>query len=208
MEVCPLSGKPCGKPKRHHITEIIDGETQSFFLCDECAGSFFVDEEIGEKEVQHDIPSPIKEIFIKLSELFKDVSEKEPQKKKHNKDACPNCHTTLDKISNEGVGCIKCFEFFGNLRKNKSQSEEKPHIRSIEEYKNETQFKFQNALQKENYETASLLKIKIEKITEVEEKKKELERQLEIAIAHDQAKAAEEIIENINTLITNLMDDN
>ena len=60
MEVCPLSGKPCGKPKRHHITEIIDGETQSFYLCEKCAGTFFVDEEAGKQEIQHDIPSPIK----------------------------------------------------------------------------------------------------------------------------------------------------
>lgn len=77
MEVCPLSGKPCEKPKRHHITEIIDGKTQSFFLCEECANSFFVEEEIGKQEVQYNnIPSSIKEIFLKLSELFKDILKK------------------------------------------------------------------------------------------------------------------------------------
>ena len=206
MEVCPLSGKPCGKPKRHHITEIIDGETQSFFLCEECAGSFFVDEEMGEIEAQHDIPSSIKDIFLKLSELFKDVLEKEPepQKKGHNKNACPNCQTTLDEISNEGVGCIKCFEFFGNLQK----SEKKPYKKSIEEYKDEIQYELQNALQKEDYETASLLKIKIEKITEAETKKRELEHQLEIAVTHDHLETAEEISKNIDILITNLINDN
>ena len=47
MEVCPLSGKPCKKPKRHQITETINGDAQSFYLCEECASSFFVDEEIG-----------------------------------------------------------------------------------------------------------------------------------------------------------------
>jgi len=214
MEVCPLSGKPCGKPKRHHITEIIDGETQSFYLCEKCAGTFFVDEEAGKQEIQHDIPSPIKEIFTKLSELFKDVLENEPQPhKKDKKDnkakkgGCPNCHTTLDEISNEGVGCIKCFEFFGNLRK-KNKSQPKPHKIGIEEYKIEIQSKLQNALQKEDYETAALLKIKIEKITEAEVKKKELEHQLDIAVSHDHIETAEEIAENINTLIAKTMADN
>jgi protein-arginine kinase activator protein McsA len=207
MEVCPLSGKPCGKPKRHHITEIIDGETQSFFLCEECAGSFFVDEEVGEQKVQHDIPSPIKEIFSKLSELFKDVLEEEPKKNKKRKikNACPNCNTTLEEISNEGVGCIKCFEFFGNLKKNKSQPE--PHKKDIEEYKMEIQYKLQNSLQKEDYETATLLKAKIEEINEAEIKKEELEHQLEIALAHDQIEAAEEITKNINTLIAKTISD-
>ena len=36
MDNCPLTGKPCSKPKTIHITDLEENQVKDMHLCEEC----------------------------------------------------------------------------------------------------------------------------------------------------------------------------
>jgi protein arginine kinase activator len=116
MEICPITGKPCEKPKIYHITEIKNG-TKSYSLCAKCF-SIYVNEQSIEKIETPTTPNldkikpQINDQFIEDMMVFiKEVVQTQTQETSSKK--CPKCdHSTLDIIKTGKLGCSYCYTAF------------------------------------------------------------------------------------------------
>ena len=97
MDTCPLSGKPCARPKPFPVSEQINGKTKTIYLCSDCVKDFFED-----KRSQRDVLTEL------IDWLFPEAANFRP-------DMCPHCKTTLSHINRSGrPGCEHCQDFFGD----------------------------------------------------------------------------------------------
>lgn len=176
--ICPVSGKPCNELKKNEVVETIEGQSKTFYLCDKCAASFFLDERVTAKK-----PS-LPEVFIERTMNFI-KSLNDILKKK-----CPNCGYTIQDIRQTGrLGCIHCHEFFAVENKaaepeiiEQIEHENTSQLRDLEAFAQTLEKELENALRDENYETAIAIRKRILKVQKAIEKKKDLERQFVDAV--------------------------
>lgn len=85
----------CGlHPANIYLTQIIDNESQSFRLCEECARKRGIHISIGEEMLRDDAPVPESESEVKNVE-------------------CSFCHMKLSEFKNKGwLGCSACYQAF------------------------------------------------------------------------------------------------
>lgn len=133
MNLCPITGKPCLKPRLFHITEMKNGTPKSFDLCDECMQTYM---ELGESpelpEVVEDTSSVEKTPGDVLQEMLGAIEQiiDSPEVQEHFKAGtpvpimigkmpqipdkkCPNCGLSLIDLRKKPLfGCPKCYEAF------------------------------------------------------------------------------------------------
>lgn len=160
----------CGKYKAtSHLTQIINGEKTELHLCSKCA-----------KEIDGTFPSLFGESIF--GDVFNDmffgnqlVSEK----------VCPHCGMTLSTLKNQGrVGCASCYDEFSDILlpyinkiqgvqthileknqiKQESQLKEEPEKELSE--KEKLQNELNEAIKKEDYERAIVIRDKIKELFE------------------------------------------
>jgi len=128
---CPLTGKPCNKPKNIHVSDFVDGQMSHMHICQECAcqleqitGGVAIEPPMPpepEPEPPHPftlglpvvnpIPpsnSPIG-FFMKLMQQMQDRHREEELMRV----PCPICGHTLKDVAETGrIGCPHCYTFF------------------------------------------------------------------------------------------------
>ena len=136
MDYCPLSGKPCNKAKNFNITEVVNNDSQSFSLCQDCAAQYMsgqkTQSEIREEHVPELPPAgnpPAQNGADLLNQFMHDffgpnapqfkpaggqgVPAKKPQAPPR-KPPCPHCGATIQDIASSGrLGCLHCYDHYG-----------------------------------------------------------------------------------------------
>jgi protein arginine kinase activator len=89
MSIC----EECGaRPANIHLTQIVENESQSFHLCEECARNRGINISIDEAAIKADSGSP---------------AAPEPERE------CPTCRMKLSEFRNKGwLGCPDCYGAF------------------------------------------------------------------------------------------------
>jgi protein arginine kinase activator len=206
MNICPVSGNPCKKPKLFHITEIIGNKTISFDLCEDCVGIYANNGKIpcdstSEKSLSDaDMLSNISDFFIYvMDDLIKKTIA--PAIISGEDKTCPGCHCTIDDIIQmQEVGCSQCYEYFneqlssvlanvqGHLqhvgkipKKWKKKQEEKANIAHLLEKIAQTEVHLSGLIKDEHYEQAAILRDVIKQMqtitNAIEIKKEQLEQE-------------------------------
>lgn len=172
QNVCPLTGKPCYKPKVYQVTEIEDNNAKkTISLCEDCLKIYMnkkekIDEKIANK-------------FVKDVMEFVETAIKEKQIL--NKKLCPKCGISTQDITKTGkLGCDECWDYYykdlqqslyiahgspnspedlvhvGKVPKNfkvKNEVEENLKMKIIK-----LKYKLEQAVKKEDYEQATQLR--------------------------------------------------
>lgn len=96
--ICPLTNKPCNRPKPYHITEVHDGKTFTFDVCEECLPLV----------AQAKSTTLLKNITELLHCVLGNLSQMNtPQ------GVCPKCNCSLQDIMKmQRVGCPNCYDHF------------------------------------------------------------------------------------------------
>ena len=169
---CPLSGKPCHKPKPYHITDIIDGQVKSFELCEDCAANYLNPQEAQETQSQEAQPEKVPPQALKgvfdILMAFMNQSRVYGVKNK----ICHTCGMSLSEVQAKGqLGCPQCYEVFGpelqyfftkaqggteHVGKHPRQ-EESDLLATLEEFLDES-------IKKEDYEQAAALRDQIKEL--------------------------------------------
>jgi protein-arginine kinase activator protein McsA len=107
MDICPLTGKPCPKPRLLHIVDIENNKAVAEIdLCEDCAAQFVssglsIISVLGEQ------------LKKKAVELVQQLFQPAPVPVIVQQPACPNCGWTLADIATvKKMGCPACYEFF------------------------------------------------------------------------------------------------
>ena len=196
MKNCPLTGRPCEKPRYFHITEVQNGKGISFDLCEDCLSAY-----IGHgNDIQLKPTQSNQEVEHIVNELFQfilsDVKNQGITKK------CPQCNSSYAEIVKNGkVGCAKCWECFAeelDLVVKKAQCTahhtgkvpKKWQKNQIQDQKNQIPISFrmkilddlmQKAISNEEYEKAAKLRDVIKNLNQLIEKYEILKSKLEEA---------------------------
>ena len=157
--------------------ENINGKTRSLSLCSECAAS------LREKGDLQDITSmtgsfadPFSELQDNLFGGFFGISKPHSL---HSEKSCPNCHSTYAEILKEGkVGCPECYSVFSNELSSMIRSIHGTTVhtgalpsrhRARQEREHRIQrlrAEMQEAIKKEDFESAAKLRDEIKKAEE------------------------------------------
>jgi protein arginine kinase activator len=175
---CPLSGKPCHKPKLYHITDIIDGQVKSFELCEDCAANYLNPQEVQEIQSQETPTEEIQPQEQALKGVFDILmafmNQSHPWVYGAKNKVCHTCGMSLSEVQSKGqLGCPQCYEVFGpelqyfftkaqggteHVGKHPRQ-EESDLLATLEEFLDES-------IKKEDYEQAAALRDQIKELKE------------------------------------------
>lgn len=135
------------------MSEIIDGVVKNYTLCHKCAEAYFKDdikEPAKEPEKTEITPVMLLKAFLDLMQNLEHQNKSE--------DCCPNCGLTLKEIEINGeLGCLKCCDTFGSKISPLLQGD------AFAEYLSGLKVSLSDALKKERYEDAIVLREKIKK---------------------------------------------
>jgi protein arginine kinase activator len=204
-ENCPLTGRPCSKPRFFHITEVQeDGKTVDLNLCEDCLPAY-----VGHgnnlnhsiKKIEHKKTNKMENM---VHELFQFILSGMQKLGVPDKPPCPKCNSSYTEIVKRGkVGCSHCWEHFAEelnqvIKKVQSSTQHAGKIpknwqqKQFQEQKDQMPIPFKikiledmmkKAIAAEEYEKAAKLRDTIKKFTEVTERYETLKNQLEIAQA-------------------------
>ena len=147
-----------------HYTKIINGKVEELHLCETCA--------IENQEFDFDKPFSIHKLFAGLFENIQHAPEE-----KINDIKCSNCGLTFSKFQKTGkFGCANCYEDFAevlqpiiigihghNNHKGKIPKKTSPNIILKKEVE-ELMLKLEDAVKKEEFEKAAVIRDEIKKI--------------------------------------------
>ena len=209
MEKCPLTGRPCNNPKIFEISEIVDGQVRSLSLCGKCAGSYFSDERMSDDIRKKTPPMTLEKILADFVNFSNPSNDK-----------CPSCKSTIKQIQeNQKLGCLHCYEFFGNkldeiLLKNKKQEKQEVKIEknppwaedcfkmdTIEKFLQYIAMELSDAIEYEQYESVNDLEKKFDEAKKIFDEKTLLEGKVNEAIKENDFDKAKEIKCSIKTLV-------
>lgn len=165
----------CPKPATLHVTEVKDGQAVAVHLCESCAGSYLSETEGDDNQIGDDSA----DFAAKLGALSDAASDAESQNLK-----CSTCGLRFSEFRVKGrVGCADCYRHF--------RSELMPLLDNIHESGLHTgkrpaggsgeadalperrlaalRMNLQQAVQREDYEQAALLRDEIQSIESPEE---------------------------------------
>jgi len=118
---CPLTGKPCEKPKPYSITEIENGQVYTFKLCEDCILAYIEKQKSNPvQKTVNVIQKLVKTLGTLLGMLTKTKPEPEPEPESKPEKIlssmdirCPVCGSAFtDLASKMKFGCPQCFETF------------------------------------------------------------------------------------------------
>lgn len=122
MGNCPLTGRPCNKPRPFHITELQGDEFVTLDLCEDCLSAYVghgndmkVEQAKSTKGLLKKTENPPSEIEKMLGELFQFILSgiKGKPIPLSTKPPCPKCGLAYDEIVKIGkVGCAECWDHF------------------------------------------------------------------------------------------------
>ena len=154
----------CSKPATLHITEIHEASAVAIHLCDSCAREYLDSDEIDPSA------NPAAELAAKIDELVAEGDESLNS-------SCSNCGLTFNGFRENGrLGCPTCYDDFRDdlmplLENIHEESEHQGKFPSHNPELSEDQAeliqlkaKQKEAIAKEDYETAAMLRDKISKI--------------------------------------------
>ena len=105
---CPITNKPCSKPKTIHVTDILNGEPYKFELCDECGVNLIQDLNIKKTENAKSLMPP--NISALISMIDKLVEENAVGIQTYE---CPKCGFSYENLAKTSrFGCANCYTFF------------------------------------------------------------------------------------------------
>lgn len=158
-----------------HFTQIINGEMKNMHLCLDCAKKLGIDAANIEKQVFGETFFPLADFLSKWAEFY--LPEVETKK-------CPGCGITYADFKEQGLlGCSRCYDAFNQeldyllkkLQGNSYHSGKNPHFakKSAEPQVQieELEKKLKEAIEKEEYEQAAIIRDKIKEIKNKMEKK-------------------------------------
>lgn len=112
MSKCPLTGQPCNCSKVFHVTDVVNGVTHSYDVCQTCLQHL----NQPNRPPQVTVPDIVEKFFEVFCCLFggfaKQISPPKP-KKLLVEPACPGCGIRFSQIAKTGkVGCPHCYKYF------------------------------------------------------------------------------------------------
>jgi protein-arginine kinase activator protein McsA len=184
MSECPFSGESCPNDKHFEVTDMQNGKTNHYHVCDECISKV-------KTGAMGDIASFINSILS--------IPNPPPPPKK----TCPDCGwTSRDMVSSGGkAGCAKCYDYFedefeavfkqcqhSTTHIGKKLPPKPPH----RELMMEVLFKKYNsqldkAVQKEDYRSAADLKKEILELHIYKKRRKTIIRNLQYALENGES---------------------
>lgn len=189
MSDCPFSGTPCPNDKHYEITDMQNGITNNYHVCDECLSKV-------KSNAMGDIASFINNILglVPSKPPVLGLVVPKPVAKK----SCPDCGWTIRNITASGgkAGCPKCYDFFeqefadiikicqhSNIHIGKKIKPKPPH----RELMLEVLFKKYNlnldeAVKKEDYKLAAEIKKEIIDLHAYKKRRKSIIRNLQYAL--------------------------
>lgn len=88
-----------------HLTQVVDGKTEKFHLCEECAAQKGIDVHAEPM----DLGGMMEKLKTQLAHLKEDLEERPPPRAA----TCPACGMTRTEILKRGrLGCDRCYEVF------------------------------------------------------------------------------------------------
>jgi protein arginine kinase activator len=221
MSVCPVTGHPCDLMKLHNVSVVNEGQCQHMSLCDRCAASYFNDE--AQRPLRQ--PSQTRKM-VGLKDVLELLQSGDPPKPKKEPPVrrCPNCKSTLERISKIGrLGCVKCFDYFGQelapvLTKMGEKPAEPPEAHSeppttpaepdqsaVQEKYEKLKLELSEALGREDYEQAGRIRDKIKAVQSIQREKSHLERKLDEAVQKEDFEKAGEIKQLVSALVEQII---
>ncbi len=176
MILCPFTNMPCPNHPVIHVTEIENGKAHLTHMCEKCGTNF-----LNSKEIFPHKPIKIIKTADELFDLFIGKGIKVEKPKIIKRDPCPQCGLTLKQFNETGkFGCHFCYTHYREefnaiapiLHNNKLSKlkhvgkKPKNYIKGLEiiEQIKILKLKLAKAIELENYEEASQIKIEIEKL--------------------------------------------
>lgn len=174
--------KRCGKKQATmYYKQTLNGKTKEYALCDDCAEEL---KNNGELDIK--IPSFFGESenhffgdFFGLGGLLGNLEPEISAKPKREKKKCSLCANTFDDLVNNGkVGCSKCYETFSeelkrtieNIHGNEKHIGRVPKKfkkeKSVKDKINDLRIELKNAIKKQEFEQAAVLRDEIKKLEE------------------------------------------
>ena len=213
---CPLTGRPCNKPRPFHVTEIQNKKTVTLDMCEDCLSAY-----VGHGNEMKNPPTT--EVEHVVGELFNFLLSglKKKQTPATGKPPCPQCGSNYSDIVQVGkVGCANCWKHFGeefDAVIQRVQSGNTQHVgkipkkwavKHIQEQKSQIPVSFkikilENNMQEkivaEKYEEAAKIRDSIKTIKGLNDKYNILKNQLEEAVMKE--KPIDEIQHQMNGVI-------
>ncbi len=209
MDKCPLTGRVCNNSKIFEISEIVDGKVKILSLCNRCAGPYFGDERMSDDIVEKS-PLPTSS-SLSLGQWIAELNKMQPKNK------CPSCGSTIDQIQEKQcLGCLHCYEFFGDKLDNillkkpvisEPKIEQKENtdicldVSTLEGYIRSLERQLENSIKNEKYEISILLQTKLNEAQKIIEEKKSLQEKLDIAVIKGNFEKAKKIKNSIELLV-------
>jgi protein arginine kinase activator len=218
MNSCPISGKPCELLKIHNVSVVNEGCSEHMFLCEQCAAGYFNDE--SPKEIKNSRFLPQMVNARDMLDLLKNGFHKKTNKESNPVRRCPNCKSTIERIAKTGrLGCVKCFDYFGEelspiltkmgQNKEEPKQEAKAEVRiedtSLEGRYERLMANLGEALAREEYEAAAVLREKIKAVQSIQQEKKQLEISLDEAVQNEDFSKAQEIKRLVADLVEKMI---
>jgi len=168
MEKCPLTGKPCSKPKSIHITDLNENAVTDTHLCEECGINY-------SKNILHvKLPSITPSSLDSLINLIDNITNLDVSVV-HRKCTCGSTYKNI--VEKSRFGCAKCYttfrelaiELFGRCQDGLKHTGKVPSTweddilnETTKEKIRKLKEKIRKAVEIENYEVAAELKKMIE----------------------------------------------
>lgn len=155
--------KFCDKPATVHLSQIVDNKVIKIDLCEECAKEKGVDDPVG---------NSLTELLAGLGAVHSESSEGESTEMR-----CPRCGYSPKDFKKSGrLGCPACYETFRNILEPllKSMHKGVKHVgkcpaslrrtQDITARLRQLEEELQEAIRRENYEQAAVLRDRIKQI--------------------------------------------
>jgi protein arginine kinase activator len=164
MSKCPISGLECKYNKDVHVTDLVGGQViDSKDMCIVCGLPYLIKQGMAKSTSKESLITNLVN-FIFTDNIGATQKSLSP--------GCKTCGQTLESFLSTGrIGCGDCYEFYkkeftpmiekcqasSNQHVGKIPSSNKNIIKQLEE-------DLANSIKKEDYETASLIKARIDKL--------------------------------------------
>lgn len=190
---CPVTGQPCKKKKTYQVTNVVENQaTNTIYVCEDCVKTIVGFEKIVNESMAQEKKSPPPDVVTGLLEFISKIMGAANEKPSIEQKMCPKCGSTPATIEKTGkFGCDYCYQVFDldsllmNLhgatkhvgkvpKKWKSQQEQQERDAKLQDIENKVQKKLKEAIQKEQYEVASIIQGLLTELSNTKKQTEEL----------------------------------